>query len=122
MLFRSRLTDPEVLEWRFPVRLESFSIRKNSGGAGINKGGEGVNRQMRFLEPMTVNMIAGHRVVQPYGVSGGKPGAVGKNYVVHRDGHITDLGTKGQVEVVKDDIFVLKTPGGGGFGEPPAPS
>ncbi|MGE4594985.1 MAG: hydantoinase B/oxoprolinase family protein [Gammaproteobacteria bacterium] len=118
----SRLTDPEVLEWRFPVRLESFSIRKNSGGAGINKGGEGVNRQMRFLEPMTVNMIAGHRVVQPYGVSGGKPGAVGKNYVVHRDGHITDLGTKGQVEVVKDDIFVLKTPGGGGFGEPPAPS
>jgi 5-oxoprolinase (ATP-hydrolysing) len=113
----SRLTDPEVLEWRFPVRLESFSIRNNSGGGGIHKGGDGVDRRIRFLESMTVNMIAGHRVVPPYGIKGGKPGAVGKNYVIHADAQITELGTKGQIEVVKDDIFVLKTPGGGGYGQ-----
>ena len=113
----SRLTDPEVLEWRFPVRLESFSIRNNSGGDGIHKGGDGVDRRIRFLESMTVNIIAGHRVVPPYGIEGGKPGAVGKNYVIHRDARITELGTKGQIEVVKDDVFVLKTPGGGGYGK-----
>jgi 5-oxoprolinase (ATP-hydrolysing) len=113
----SRLTDPEVLEWRFPVRLESFSIRNNSGGDGIHKGGDGVDRRIRFLESMTVNIIAGHRVVPPYGIEGGKPGAVGKNYVIHSDARITDLGTKGQIEVVKDDVFVLKTPGGGGYGQ-----
>ncbi len=113
----SRLTDPEVLEWRFPVRLESFSIRNNSGGDGIHKGGDGVDRRIRFLESMTVNIIAGHRVVPPYGIKGGKPGAVGKNYVIHRDARITELGTKGQIEVVKDDVFVLKTPGGGGYGQ-----
>ena len=113
----SRLTDPEVLEWRFPVRLESFSIRNNSGGDGIHKGGDGVDRRIRFLESMTVNIIAGHRVVPPYGIEGGKPGAVGKNYVIHSDARITELGTKGQIEVVKDDVFVLKTPGGGGYGQ-----
>ncbi len=114
----SRLTDPEVLEWRFPVRLESFSIRKNSGGNGFKKGGDGVDRRMRFLEAMTVNIIAGHRVVPPYGLEGGGSGAVGKNYVIHKDNSITTLQTKGQIEVVKGDIFVLKTPGGGGFGSP----
>ena len=113
----SRLTDPEVLEWRFPVKLESFSIRKNSGGKGLNRGGDGVDRRMRFLEPMTVNIIAGHRKIPPYGVSGGESGAVGENYVVHSDESITKLGTKGQVEVGKNDLFVLKTPGGGGFGK-----
>ena len=113
----SRLTDPEVLEWRFPVKLESFSIRKNSGGKGLNRGGDGVDRRMRFLEPMTVNIIAGHRKIPPYGVSGGESGAVGENYVIHSDESITKLGTKGQVEVGKNDLFVLKTPGGGGFGK-----
>lgn len=112
----SRLTDPEVLEWRFPVRLDSFSIRQHSGGKGANNGGEGVDRRMRFLEPMTVNIIAGHRVVPPYGLKGGSPGAVGENYVVHANNATTDLGTNGQVEVEIDDIFVLKTPGGGGYG------
>jgi 5-oxoprolinase (ATP-hydrolysing) len=114
----SRLTDPEVLEWRFPVRLESFSIRKNSGGKGLKSGGDGVDRRIRFLEPMTVNIITGHRVVPPYGLAGGNSGALGKNYVIHLDDSITELKTKGQIEVVKDDIFVLKTPGGGGFGKP----
>jgi 5-oxoprolinase (ATP-hydrolysing) len=114
----TRLTDPEVLEWRFPVRLETFEIRKNSGGKGKHKGGEGVNRQMRFLEPMTVNIIAGHRIVPPYGIAGGEPGAVGENYVVHSDQKVTNIGTKGQIEVNKNDIFILKTPGGGGYGNP----
>ncbi len=113
----SRLTDPEVLEWRFPVRLESFSIRKNSGGKGLKNGGDGVDRRIRFLEPMTVNIITGHRIVPPYGLAGGNSGAVGKNYVIHSNNNITELKTKGQIEVVKDDIFVLKTPGGGGFGK-----
>jgi 5-oxoprolinase (ATP-hydrolysing) len=114
----TRLTDPEVLEWRFPVRLETFEIRKNSGGKGKHKGGEGVNRQMRFLEPMTVNIIAGHRIVPPYGIAGGEPGVVGENYVVHSDQKVTNIGTKGQIEVNKNDIFILKTPGGGGYGNP----
>ena len=113
----SRLTDPEVLEWRFPVHLESFSIRKNSGGKGLNMGGDGVDRRMRFLEPMTVNIIAGHRKIPPYGLSGGESGALGENYVIHSDESVTRLGTKGQVEVGENDLFILKTPGGGGFGK-----
>ena len=113
----SRLTDPEVLEWRFPVRLESFSIRKNSGGKGLNMGGDGVDRRIRFLEPMTVNIISSHRKVPPYGLSEGESGALGENYVVHADKSETRLGTKGQVEVEKNDLFILKTPGGGGFGK-----
>ena len=113
----SKLTDPEVLEWRFPVQLESFSIRKNSGGKGLNMGGDGVDRRMRFLEPMTVNLIAGHRKIPPYGLSGGEPGALGENYVIHSDESVTRLGTKGQVEVGENDLFILKTPGGGGFGK-----
>ena len=113
----SKLTDPEVLEWRFPVQLESFSIRKNSGGKGLNMGGDGVDRRMRFLETMTVNIIAGHRKIPPYGLSGGESGALGENYVIHSDESVTRLGTKGQVEVGENDLFILKTPGGGGFGK-----
>ncbi len=112
----SRLTDPEVLEWRFPVRLETFRIRKNSGGKGQHKGGDGVIRRIRFLTPMTANILAGHRVVPPYGLNGGEPGAVGRNYVVHVDGKITELGYHGQVHVQPGDQFIIKTPGGGGFG------
>ena len=112
----TRMTDTEVLEWRFPVRIESFSIRKGSGGVGLNSGGDGVDRRMRFLQPMAVNIIAGHRVVPPYGVAGGEPGALGENYVNHADKSVTKLSTKGQIDVKKDDIFVLKTPGGGGYG------
>lgn len=79
-------------------------------------GGNGVDRRIRFLEPMTVNIIAGHRTVPPYGINGGGSGALGKNYVLHPNNSVTKLHTKGQIEVKKDDIFVLKTPGGGGFG------
>jgi len=82
----SRLTDPEVLEWRFPVRLESFSIRRGSGGAGRHRGGDGADRRIRFLEPMTAVMLANHRRVPPFGASGGLPGEVGHNWVERIDG------------------------------------
>ncbi|MEZ5589498.1 MAG: hydantoinase B/oxoprolinase family protein [Gammaproteobacteria bacterium] len=112
----SRLTDPEVLEWRFPVILEAFRIRRGSGGKGQYCGGDGVVRRVRFLAAMTANVISGHRVVPPYGMQGGEPGQVGRNYVVRRDGTLINLGTKGQIDVEPGDIFVIETPGGGGYG------
>ncbi len=112
----SRLTDPEVLEWRFPVRLEAFSVRHGSGGTGAHGGGNGCERRVRFLEPMTANMLAGHRSVAPYGVAGGSSGKIGVNYVEHTDGKVTELGATGQVEMHRGDLFVIKTPGGGGYG------
>ena len=114
----SRLTDPEVLEWRFPVRLESFALRTGSGGAGRHKGGDGTIRQLRFLQPMTANILAGHRRVPPYGMAGGSPGRVGHNYVERVDGRVTELGHQGQVEMAAGDLFIIETPGGGGYGEP----
>ncbi|MDF1527621.1 MAG: hydantoinase B/oxoprolinase family protein [Sedimenticola sp.] len=112
----SRLTDPEVLEWRFPVRLESFSIRHGSGGEGKHRGGDGTIRQVRFLEAMTANILAGHRSVAPYGLAGGGPGQVGHNLVEHSDGRVTELGHQGQVEMKPGDLFIIETPGGGGYG------
>ena len=114
----SRLTDPEVLEWRFPVRLESFALRTGSGGTGRHKGGDGTIRQLRFLQPMTANILAGHRRVPPYGMDGGSPGRVGHNYVEHVDGRVTELGHQGQLEMAAGDLFIIETPGGGGYGEP----
>ncbi len=114
----SRLTDPEVLEWRFPVRLESFAIRADSGGAGAHRGGRGVARRVRFLAPMTANIISGHRRVPPYGLAGGGPGAVGNNWVEHPDGGVTKLAGVGRIELQPDDVFVIETPGGGGYGTP----
>jgi len=114
----SRLTDPEVLEWRFPVRLESFALRTGSGGTGRHKGGDGTIRQLRFLQPMTANILAGHRRVPPYGMAGGSPGRVGHNYVERVDGRVTELGHQGQVEMAAGDLFIIETPGGGGYGEP----
>jgi 5-oxoprolinase (ATP-hydrolysing) len=112
----SRLTDPEVLEWRFPVRLESFEIRAGSGGRGRRRGGHGAVRRVRFLEPMTAAILSGHRLVRPHGMAGGEPGAAGKNYVLRRDGSRTELGPFDQAEMAAGDIFVIETPGGGGFG------
>ncbi|MCG8428019.1 MAG: hydantoinase B/oxoprolinase family protein, partial [Chromatiales bacterium] len=114
----SRLTDPEVLEWRFPVRLESFSIRRGSGGRGRQKGGDGTVRRVRFLEPMSASILAGHRHVPPYGLAGGEPGKTGQNYVEHANGELTQLDARGQVQVEPGDLFVIKTPGGGGYGSP----
>jgi 5-oxoprolinase (ATP-hydrolysing) len=112
----SRLTDPEVLEWRFPVLLESFSIRSNSGGKGSHRGGNGVIRRLRFLEPMTAAILSSHRVIPPYGLQGGETGALGHNYVERNDGNVEELGSTAAVEMNQGDVFVIETPGGGGFG------
>ncbi len=112
----SRLTDPEVLEWRFPVLLESFSIRPNSGGLGCHRGGNGVIRRIRFLEPMTAAILSGRRVIPPYGLNGGGDGAVGKNWVERSDGTVEELGSTAAVQMQPGDVFVIETPGGGGYG------
>ena len=112
----SRLTDPEVLEWRFPVRVESFSIRRGSGGAGRYRGGDGVVRRIRFGEAMTASILSGHRKVAPYGMAGGAPGMLGRNAVERADGRVEELGGTDMAEVDVGDVFVIETPGGGGFG------
>jgi 5-oxoprolinase (ATP-hydrolysing) len=112
----SRLTDPEVLEWRFPVRLESFRIRRGSGGAGRHRGGDGVERRLRFLEPMTAVMLANRRRVAPFGMAGGEPGATGRNWIERADGSIDRFGATFSSPVGRDDVMVIETPGGGGFG------
>ena len=113
----SRLTDPEVLEWRFPVRLESFAIRRGSGGAGRHRGGDGTRRVVRFLAPMTAVVLANHRRVAPFGAAGGRPGAVGRNWVERADGTREDFGATCKVEMGEGDVFVIETPGGGGYGK-----
>jgi 5-oxoprolinase (ATP-hydrolysing) len=113
----TRLTDPEILEWRFPVLLEEFALRRGSGGAGQWRGGDGVIRKIRFREAMTAAILSGHRKVAPYGMAGGEPGAVGKNYVIRTDGSRTDLSSTDKTEMNVGDIFVIETPGGGGFGK-----
>jgi len=112
----TRLTDPEVLEWRFPVILESFAIRRGSGGAGKFRGGDGAVRRVRFLQSVTANILSGHRVVPPYGLAGGQPGMVGANRIEHADGRVTQVPGVAQVEVQAGDVFVIETPGGGGYG------
>jgi len=116
----SRLTDPEVLEWRFPVRLESYAIRRGSGGAGRHRGGDGSERRVRFLEPMTAVILANHRRIPPFGVAGGAPGALGRNWVERagypNTGTREEFGATCAVEMRAGDVFVIQTPGGGGFG------
>ncbi len=113
----SRLTDPEVLEWRFPVVLEDFRVREGSGGAGRHRGGDGVVRRLRFEEAMEVNVLAGRRAVPPYGAAGGEPGAVGHNRKIEADGTITEFPASMQTTVQPGDRFEIETPGGGGFGD-----
>jgi 5-oxoprolinase (ATP-hydrolysing) len=112
----SRLTDPEVLEFRYPVLLESYEIRQGSGGAGRWHGGEGGTRRIRFLEAMTANILSNGRVVPAFGLAGGQAGALGKNYVERVDGTRQVLSHIGSAEVKAGDVFVIETPGGGGFG------
>jgi 5-oxoprolinase (ATP-hydrolysing) len=112
----SRLTDPEVLEHRFPVRLESYEIRAGSGGTGRWRGGDGGVRRVRFLEPMTASILSNGRVHPAFGMAGGQPGAVGVNRVQRADGRVEELGHIGQVEMQPGDVFEIHTPGGGGFG------
>ncbi|MDB9513459.1 hydantoinase B/oxoprolinase family protein [Kamptonema animale CS-326] len=113
----SRLTDPEVLEWRFPVLLESFEIRANSGGSGYHSGGNGVVRRIRFREGMTAGILSGRRVISPYGLQGGEDGILGKNYVERSDGTLEELGGTATVEMRPGDVFAIATPGGGGYGD-----
>ena len=113
----TRSTDPEVLETRFPVRLEEFSIRENSGGKGKFNGGDGVTRKLRFLEPMTVTTLCSHRRVKPFGLNGGSPGDCGKEWLERTDGKILNLNGNDSCEVEPNDLFVMETPGGGGFGK-----
>jgi len=113
----SRLTDPEVLEFRFPVRLESYEIREGSGGAGKWTGGNGGVRRVRFLEAMTASILSNGRKHGAFGMAGGQPGQVGRNVVVRADGRIEALDHIGQADMLPGDIFEIHTPGGGGFGK-----
>jgi 5-oxoprolinase (ATP-hydrolysing) len=112
----SRLTDPEVLEFRFPVRLDSYAVRAGSGGAGHWKGGDGGVRRVRFLERMTASILSNGRTVPAFGMAGGQPGALGINRVERRDGRVEVLQHIGSAAMEPGDVFVIETPGGGGYG------
>ncbi|HKX33152.1 MAG TPA: hydantoinase B/oxoprolinase family protein [Blastocatellia bacterium] len=116
----SRLTDPEVLEWRYPVRVEEHSIRRGSGGRGKWSGGNGATRRIRFLEPMTAAILSGRRRVAPSGMAGGEPGAVGRSWVERADGpgRRIELSYADEIDMQAGDLFVIESPGGGGYGVP----
>jgi 5-oxoprolinase (ATP-hydrolysing) len=113
----SRLTDPEVLELRFPILLESFAIRRGTGGTGRHKGGDGTVRRLRFREAMTAAILSNHRSVPPFGLDGGGDGACGRNSVERADGSVEQLGATDKTEMGPGDVFVVETPGGGGYGK-----
>jgi 5-oxoprolinase (ATP-hydrolysing) len=114
----SRLTDPEVLEWRFPVLLECFEIRRGSGGRGAHRGGDGARRRLRFLEEMELAILSGHRRVPPYGIAGGEAGSCGRNWVDRTDGSRHEMTGTDSTVMHPGDVFALETPGGGGYGRP----
>ncbi|HUQ13310.1 MAG TPA: hydantoinase B/oxoprolinase family protein [Novosphingobium sp.] len=114
----SRLTDPEILESRLPVRLDAFAIRPHSGGAGAHRGGDGLVRRVTFLEPMRANILANRRRVPPRGICGGGDAAPGRNWVERADGSIEQLSATASAEMGVGDAFVIETPGGGGWGAP----
>ena len=112
----SRLTDPEVLEWRFPVMVDRFAIRRDSGGRGRHRGGDGATRHIRFRKRMTAAILSGHRTVPPFGVDSGAAGQVGRNAIIRSDGQIEEIGGTAVAAMEPGDVFVIETPGGGGFG------
>jgi 5-oxoprolinase (ATP-hydrolysing) len=114
----SSLTDPEVLEWRFPVLLEHFGRRPGSGGAGQYRGGDGAVRRVRFRAAMTASVLSGRRAVAPFGLKGGADGAPGRNRLERRDGTVDVLGPTATLDVEAGDVLVVETPGGGGYGSP----
>jgi 5-oxoprolinase (ATP-hydrolysing) len=114
----TRMTDPEVLETRFPVRVEDFRIRKGSGGDGLRKGGDGIVRELKFLREMTVTLITSNRQKHPFGVRGGEDGQAGSNRVKKNDGTIVPLGGNDSALMQPGDSLIMETPGGGGFGKP----
>jgi 5-oxoprolinase (ATP-hydrolysing) len=116
----SRLTDPEVLEARYPVVLEEFTIRENSGGAGAHKGGDGTVRRIRVKEKMTAAFLSMRRETAPFGLNGGGPGARGKNFVIHANDAVEFLRGRDEVELEPGDEIVVATPGGGGYGPRPS--
>jgi 5-oxoprolinase (ATP-hydrolysing) len=118
----SRLTDPEILEARFPVRLERFARRRGSGGVGRWPGGDGVVRVLRALEPITLAILSGSRRVPPFGMAGGGEGLCGRNALLRSDGRREELGGSAQVAMEPGDVVVLETPGGGGWGVAPEAS
>ena len=113
----SRLTDPEVLEWRYPVRVRRFAIRENSGGAGAHSGGDGVIREIQFNEHMQAGILSTRRRTPPFGVKGGANAALGVNRVERADGKVTDLEGCASITVAPGDVFIIETPGGGGYGK-----
>lgn len=113
----TRMTDPEVVEWRFPVRIDEFSIRNGSGGAGKFSGGEGVIRKIRFLEEMTATILSSHRETPPYGLAGGEDGSTGDNSVTRQNGVIEKVAGNDEVTMQPGDVFCILTPGGGGYGK-----
>jgi len=112
----TRITDVEVLELRYPVRLERFAVREGSGGQGRWHGGNGAVRAIRVLEPMTATVVGSRRKVPPFGLSGGAPGAAGTQRVERTDGTVVTLSGTDQVHLERGDLIVIETPGGGGFG------
>jgi 5-oxoprolinase (ATP-hydrolysing) len=112
----TRITDPEIVEQRYPVRLDRFAIRRGSGGRGRHRGGDGAVREIRFLEPMTLSILSQHRAEGPYGMRGGEPGAPGGQRVVRASGEVDELGAIDGTDVGPGDRLILKTPGGGGWG------
>jgi 5-oxoprolinase (ATP-hydrolysing) len=115
----TRITDPEILERRYPVLLREFSIRKNSGGRGAHRGGDGLIREVEFLEPLNVAILSERRVFAPYGLEGGEPGLRGENYFIRKNGLCLNLGAKNEILARPGDRIRILTPGGGGFGSPP---
>jgi 5-oxoprolinase (ATP-hydrolysing) len=114
----TRITDPEVLEHRYPVRVERFTIRHGSGGAGRWSGGDGAVRELRFLAPLSLSLLSQHRASGPYGVAGGGEGLPGRQRLLRADGTVEELGSVDGREVTAGDRLLLETPGGGGWGEP----
>jgi 5-oxoprolinase (ATP-hydrolysing) len=112
----TRITDPEVLEHRYPVRLERFALRAGSGGAGRWPGGDGAVRELVFLEPMSLSLLSQHRVERPYGVAGGEPGLPGRQRLERATGEVEELASIDGREVLPGDRLILETPGGGGWG------
>jgi 5-oxoprolinase (ATP-hydrolysing) len=112
----TRITDPELLEHRYPVRVERFALRPGSGGAGRHRGGDGVVRELTFLEPMSLSLLTQHRVERPYGLAGGEAGQPGRQRVVRAGGERLDLASVDGCEVLPGDRLILETPGGGGWG------
>jgi 5-oxoprolinase (ATP-hydrolysing) len=113
----TRITDPEVIERRYPVRIREFSIRRGSGGSGVHRGGDGVVRRIEFLRPIEVSILSERRgTYAPYGLAGGEPGALGRNTLVRADGTMIELDAKAQFTVEPGDVLTIYTPGGGGWG------